>query len=148
MAVLQQIWLYEIIGGMLPMCQNTTMWVNGAWIKRFCILCLKKQTYNALPSCHNFPAGSRQAAKGAHICETSLLQWSFYIGLHILFLNGAIKCLHFFLSPVAALHQYFVFVGGENSKPKYFFSIFGSSNDWYGENKSTGLIKNKTVHWY
>ena len=27
--VLQQIWLYEITGGMLPMCQNTTMQVNG-----------------------------------------------------------------------------------------------------------------------
>ena len=27
---LQQIWLYEIIGGMLLMCQNTTMQVYGA----------------------------------------------------------------------------------------------------------------------
>ena len=25
-----------------------------------------------LHSCHNFPAGSRQAARGARICETSL----------------------------------------------------------------------------
>ena len=32
-AVLQQIWLYEIIGGTLPMCQKTTMRVYGAWIK-------------------------------------------------------------------------------------------------------------------
>ena len=31
--VLQQIWLYEIIGGTLPMCQNTTMRVNGTWVK-------------------------------------------------------------------------------------------------------------------
>ena len=28
---------------------------------------------NTLHSCHNFPAGSRQAARGARICETSLL---------------------------------------------------------------------------
>ena len=31
--------------------------------------------YNTLHSCHNFPAGSRQAARGARICETSLLLW-------------------------------------------------------------------------
>ena len=31
---------------------------------------LKK--YNTLHSCHNFPAGLRQAARGACICETSL----------------------------------------------------------------------------
>ena len=29
--------------------------------------------YNTLHSCHNFPAGSRQAARGARMCETSLL---------------------------------------------------------------------------
>ena len=70
-AVLQQIWLYEIIGGTLPMCQNTTVRVNGAWIKIYCLLCSK--TYNTLHSCHNFPAGSRQAARGVRICETMLL---------------------------------------------------------------------------
>ena len=32
-----------------------------------------QQTYNTLHSCHNFPAGSRQAARGARVCETSLL---------------------------------------------------------------------------
>ena len=32
------------------------------------------KTYNTLHSCHNFPAGSRQAAVGARICEMSLLQ--------------------------------------------------------------------------
>ena len=32
-----------------------------------------KKTYNTLHSCHNFPAGSRQVARGACICETSLL---------------------------------------------------------------------------
>ena len=34
-----------------------------------------KKTYNTLQSCHNFPAGSRQAARGARICETSLLRY-------------------------------------------------------------------------
>ena len=48
------------------------MWVNGAWVKRYCVLCSK--TYNTLHSCHNFPADSRQAARDARICETSLLQ--------------------------------------------------------------------------
>ena len=70
MAVLQQIWLYEIIGGTLPMCQNTTIRVNGAWIKRYCVLSSK--TYNTMHSCYNFPVGSRQAARGTRICETSL----------------------------------------------------------------------------
>ena len=71
MAVLRQIWLYEGIGGTLPMCQNSTMRVNGAWIKRYCISCSK--TYNTSHSCHNFPAGSRQATRGTRICQTSLL---------------------------------------------------------------------------
>ena len=71
MAVLQQIWFYEIIGGTLPMCHNTTMRVIGAWIKIYCILC--SETYTTLHSCHNFPAGSREAARDAHIFETSLL---------------------------------------------------------------------------
>ena len=71
MAVLQQNWLYEIIGGTLPMSQNTTMWVNGAWIKIYRVLC--SETYNTLHSCHNFLADSRQADRGARICETSLL---------------------------------------------------------------------------
>ena len=53
------------------MCQNSKMRVNGAWIEMNCVLCSK--TYNTLYSCHNFLAGSRQAARGARICETSLL---------------------------------------------------------------------------
>ena len=32
------------------------------------------KTYNTLYSCHKFSAGSRQATRGSHICETSLLQ--------------------------------------------------------------------------
>ena len=33
-----------------------------------------KKTYNTLHSCHNFPVGSQQAARGAWICEMSLLE--------------------------------------------------------------------------
>ena len=43
--VLQQIWLYEIIGGMLLMCQNTTIWLYGAWIKTYYVLFSK--TYSS-----------------------------------------------------------------------------------------------------
>ena len=32
------------------------------------------KTFNALHSCHNSPAGSRQAARAVRICETSLLE--------------------------------------------------------------------------
>ena len=32
-----------------------------------------QKAYNTLHSCHNFPAGLRPAARGARICETSLL---------------------------------------------------------------------------
>ena len=39
-------------------------------LKKYCILCSK--TYNTLHSCHNFPVGSRQATRGARICETGL----------------------------------------------------------------------------
>ena len=35
--------------------------------------------FNTLHSCHNFPVDSRHAARGAHICETSLLKY-FCIG--------------------------------------------------------------------
>ena len=37
-----------------------------------------QKAYNTLHSCHNFPAGSRQAVRGARICETSLLQVHLY----------------------------------------------------------------------
>ena len=69
-AVLKQIWLIEIIGGMLLMCQNTTIRVYGEWIKKYCALCSK--TYDTLHSCHNFLVGLRQAARGIRICEKSL----------------------------------------------------------------------------
>ena len=50
MGILQQIWLYEIIEGMLLMCQNTTMRVYGAWITYY-ILCQK--LIATLAMCHN-----------------------------------------------------------------------------------------------
>ena len=53
MGVLQQIWLYEIIGGMLLMCQNTTMQVYEAWIKTYYVYVQKHIV--ALENCHNPP---------------------------------------------------------------------------------------------
>ena len=41
MGVLYQMWLYEIHGDILLICQNTTMQVYGAWIKIYCVLCSK-----------------------------------------------------------------------------------------------------------
>ena len=93
MPVLQQIWLYEIIGGKLPMCQNTTMWVNEAWIKRYSVLCSK--TYNTLHSCHNFPVGSRQAARVARICETNILLCIQGMAAREIY-PGFIYCIFFF----------------------------------------------------
>ena len=40
-------------------------------VKRYCALCSK--TSDIFHSCHDFPAGSREAAKDARVCETSLL---------------------------------------------------------------------------
>ena len=71
MGVLKQIWPYEIHGGISLIYQNTTMRVNVAWIKRYCVLCSK--TYKTLHICHNFAAVSRQTTRGACICENSIL---------------------------------------------------------------------------
>ena len=38
-----------------------------------------KKTYNTLQSFHNFPAGSRQAARGTRICEKSLFCYGMQI---------------------------------------------------------------------
>ena len=62
---------------MLLMSQNTTMWVYGAWIKTYFVLCSK--TYSSFGNVLQCSASSRQAAKSTRICETGLLQ-----GHHIL----------------------------------------------------------------
>ena len=71
MAVLQQIWLSEIIGCMLLMCQNTTMRVYGAWITTNFVLCSK--TYSSYGYVLQSSVSSWQAARGTHICEMGLL---------------------------------------------------------------------------
>ena len=38
-----------------------------------------KKTYNTLHSCHNFPAGLRQAARGTRIGETSVFELFWFI---------------------------------------------------------------------
>ena len=43
-----------------------------------------QKAYNTWHSCHNFPVGSRQAARGARICETSLLFRARFSSLHVM----------------------------------------------------------------
>ena len=69
--VIQQIWLYVIIGGMLLMYQNITMRIYGAWMKTYYVLCPK--TYRSFGKVSQSTASSRQAARGTSICETGLL---------------------------------------------------------------------------
>ena len=61
-------WLYEILGGILQLCQNATVRVCGAWIKIYYVLYSK--TYNTRGGLFWTPAGSRRVAR---ICETRLL---------------------------------------------------------------------------
>ena len=49
--VLQQIWLYQIIRGILLMCQNTTMRVYGSCIKH--ITFYVQNHMSALAMCYN-----------------------------------------------------------------------------------------------
>ena len=46
-------------------------------LKDIAFFCSK--AYNTLLSCHNFPVGSREAARIARICETSLFYGNFSI---------------------------------------------------------------------
>ena len=67
---------YEIIGGyvtgVLKMPQCGFMEHGLKYIDFFC-----SKTYNTLHSCHNFPGGSQQAARGARICEkTIFVHWN------------------------------------------------------------------------
>ena len=68
MGILHQIWLYEIIGIMLLMCQNTSMRAYGAWIETYYVSCSK--TYRAFDNVSQSSASSRQATRSARICET------------------------------------------------------------------------------
>ena len=69
--VLWQIGLYEIVAGILLICQNTTMWVYGAWIERCCVLhVLCSKTYMAMSNLLKSPLVRDM---GARICETRLL---------------------------------------------------------------------------
>ena len=77
---------------MLPMCQNTTMWVSGAWIKRYCILCYK--TFNTLHTVvitslrvHDMPLGASASVKRVYCdhqqCSLSLVVRSETINLSL-----------------------------------------------------------------
>ena len=67
--------LYGILGGMLLVCQNTTVWVYGAWIKKYYILCSKIN--RTLWGLFLFPTGSWWAGRGTRICKTRLFILSF-----------------------------------------------------------------------
>ena len=69
-------WLYEILGGMLLICHYTAMQVYGAWIRIYYALCPKR--YDTFDGLYWLPAGSRQAARSARICEARLLN-SFHV---------------------------------------------------------------------
>ena len=52
----------------LPVCQNATVLVCGAWVRINYVLCSK--TYNIFAGLFWIPAGSWRADLGAHICES------------------------------------------------------------------------------
>ena len=56
---------------------------------------LKK--YNTLHSCHNFPVGSRQAPRGVHIYEMSLLCEK-GCSFHYVFMNVSPGLSHYVIS--------------------------------------------------
>ena len=68
---------YEIIRDILLMCQNTTMRVNGAWIKVYYIFMLKKyiaflaMCYNP-PLVHDRPLGAPVFVKLAYWRKSSV----------------------------------------------------------------------------
>ena len=57
------------------MCQNTTMRVYGARIKRYRVLCSKHIAARS-SLCHNFLLVRDKPPEGARICETGLLVYS------------------------------------------------------------------------
>ena len=99
--VLKQIWLYKILGSMLLICQNITMSVYGAWIKRCCVLCSK--TYVTFGGLSWSPAGFWQATRNTRICETCLLTWSErdQIGFDSIDNRGSVQAFSSFFSYLA-----------------------------------------------
>ena len=62
-----------------------------------------QNTYNTLHSCHNFPAGSRQAARGACIGETSL----FCRGLRKSYIEGLVQDCGIYMADTLEILQYY-----------------------------------------
>ena len=84
MAVLPQIWLYEINWSMLLMCQNTTMWVYGAWIKKILRFMFKNiyhlgTTVVVITSLlvRDKPLGSPASVKRVYFFRMMYLSWWF-----------------------------------------------------------------------
>ena len=61
------------------MCQNTTLWVYGAWIRKYYALCSKP--YSAFAMCHNpapvrdKPPGAPAPVKPVYFCNSTKFQW-------------------------------------------------------------------------
>ena len=62
-------------------CRNTTMRVYGAWVRIYYVLCSK--TYGIFRDLSWSPAGSRQAARGARICQTCIMYWISFVGWEV-----------------------------------------------------------------
>ena len=64
-------WIYEVLGGMLLICQNAPVRVWGTWISLYYVLGWK--IYSIFEGPVLVPIDSRRAARGARICENRLL---------------------------------------------------------------------------
>ena len=65
--------IYEITEGMWLIVQNATVWVYGAWIRIYLVLCLK--TYCTFGGLFWSPAGSQRDARCGHILLYSFISW-------------------------------------------------------------------------
>ena len=110
MGVLWQMWLYEIHSGILLICQNATVWVCGAWIRIYYVLCSK--TYSPFDSLFWTHTGSRGAARGTHNCEIRLLALSLCstiseelqipkLSLYLMPMNTIASCPSYFMFIIA-----------------------------------------------
>ena len=68
--------LTVILQGILLICQNVTVWMCGAWIRIYYVLCSKSIAH--LVACSGPPISSQRAVKGIRICETRLFQTSWH----------------------------------------------------------------------
>ena len=71
--IITNLTMKSIPGDMLLLRQITTMWVYGAWIKIYYIICSK--TYGIFSCLFWSSTGLQQAIRSTRICETQLFLW-------------------------------------------------------------------------